>query len=263
MKTSNKIILGAILLATIIVLYIPVKVIGFVNKSVEESGSFELYQYSDTDVRDFISDSSFKTTIGQGNEVNKTVNIDKSFAHLKISGAARIELYQKQNISVELSDYENLIALTEIKVVADTLLIKYKDEINLKNLKTKVKISLPNLKSITCENNRNEIKTVGDFNFDTLDLSVAGSSNFRMRGKVNNLKLNVSGKSYAQIRKLICKNASYDISATGNGTIETTVTDTMNAEISGYGRIFYKGTPKKINKNISGGGDIIEYPLTK
>jgi len=255
MKTSNKIIIGAILLATSVVFYIPISVIAKVNKSIAESGSFAFNEEKKL-ASEFISDSSkiSNMVIGKGEIKNKIYNLEKPFSHIVVSGAARLELTQKDNYSIELSDFENLLSYTEINIISDTLIINYNESANIKNLKTTVKISMPNLKSIDCNNTKNEIKSIGNLDLDSLNLTVNGNTDFRIRGKVNNLFYTINGKSYAPLTKLICKNATYNIS--GFGIAETNVTDTMNLNVSGYGRIFQNKTPKNLYKNISGSCEV-------
>lgn len=263
MKTSNIIILTTFLLIAGVVFYVPMAIIGNVNKSIAESGYFNYSGVSSAYARTYISDSTNinNKIIGKGSETSKLISIAKGFSHLKVSGVARIEISQKEKISVELSDYENLISLSEIFVNSDTLFVKLKDGANIENYKTTVKISLPELKSIECVNTKNLIKGFGNLQFDTLVIKNNGQTGFMMRGKVNYLYFSGSGNSELRTGKLICKNAKIEIEK--NGYVETCVLDTLNANISGSGNIGYFGEPKKINQTLAGYSNIYHLPFNK
>lgn len=57
------------------------------------------------------------------------------------------------------------------------------------------------------------------------------------------------------------KSDNANINISGVGTVTTATQDTLTTAITGTGSIYYKGTPKHINREISGVGKI--EPLTE
>jgi hypothetical protein len=89
-----------------------------------------------------------------------------------------------------------------------------------------------------------------------VQLEISGAARAQLEGKANSLDMEASGGSQAALSKLTATNANIRVS--GGSAAEVNVTGTLNADISGGGRLTYEGHPTLGRVNVSGGGTIKE-----
>ena len=91
---------------------------------------------------------------------------------------------------------------------------------------------------------------------DKLNLDISGSGSITLAGtdKLQKMKFNISGSGDIHACDLEVSDIEGDIS--GSGTACVWAKDALDAEISGSGRISYKGNPRKIYTNTSGSGRV-------
>lgn len=86
----------------------------------------------------------------------------------------------------------------------------------------------------------------------TLDTS--GATKVTLAGRTNRLVANLTGASKLDAAAL--QNEEVEISVTGAGKAEVFATNSLKAAITGAGRVTYGGSPKAIQKNVTGAGKI-------
>ena len=112
----------------------------------------------------------------------------------------------------------------------------------------------------TIKADRLEIETSGssdvDLNLEAMYLKTesSGSSDIRLRGIADIHEFEVSGSGDLYAFDLVSKNVRIRIS--GSGQAWVSVSDTLNLQLSGNGRVLYKGDPVKVTQEISGSGTI-------
>jgi len=87
-----------------------------------------------------------------------------------------------------------------------------------------------------------------------LKLESSGASSINVEGSVTNLEADFSGACSLDAKDLHTETAK--ISLSGAGSVDVTVTESLNASISGAGTVTYGGNPKTVEKNVSGLGKI-------
>ncbi|MEH0156939.1 head GIN domain-containing protein [Limibacter armeniacum] len=94
------------------------------------------------------------------------------------------------------------------------------------------------------------------FEIDCNDLSVAlsGSSDITLTGRADNAGISLSGSSDVDAMELSTKTC--EIRVSGSGDVKVSVSDNLDAKVSGSGNITYKGKPDRQHVKISGSGDI-------
>ena len=87
-----------------------------------------------------------------------------------------------------------------------------------------------------------------------VEMNIAGTSNYILRGNANSLDVEVEGTANVDARNLSVVDAEVEISGVGKVLVD--VSNELNAEISGAGKIFYVKEPAVVKKEISGLGKV-------
>ena len=94
-------------------------------------------------------------------------------------------------------------------------------------------------------------KITGTFECDNFNSKISGSGDFTLTGNCSNLDISVSGSGNFSGNEFETKNAAILIN--GSGKMDIWVLEYLNANISGFGRVRYRGDPK-IDYTVSGSG---------
>jgi Putative auto-transporter adhesin, head GIN domain len=199
----------------------------------------------------------------------------KDFTGIHSSLNADIYLTQADSFSFEIEARNKVVKLLEIEVVNGVLKIKLdRDRDIWDNFdKATIHISAPSFGKLNFSGAgkikaTNKLKghnldivvsgantlEIDDTEYDSLSLELSGVGNIEMMGKVENAHILLSGTGNIDVADLLIQNAQCDISGLGN--LSCNVENVLNAEVSGMGRIKYKGEPKSIKKSISGLGKV-------
>lgn len=229
-----------------------------------------------------IACSKSKKVLGSGNVISQTRNVS-GFNQILFNGNGNLIISQGDTESVRIEGEDNIIDLITTLVSDNALHIDYKKS-NMAHLisSTKTPINIyVQAKAIQ------EIRLVGagtistSTPLDSFQLKVSlsgsgsgsinivghklvtilsGSSNFVVKGTVENQDVWISGSGIYQAEKLSSKVANINI--TGSGKVSVNVQDDMDIRISGAGTVIYQGTPR-IRQSITGTGNVIREELVQ
>ena len=175
-------------------------------------------------------------------------------SELVVTGGYQIK-WSRGKPSLTIVTDQNLLPLIKTSITGTMLQIDWEE--NLKPTKG-ITINLSSA-SLTQVRLTGAIElTTGDLTGDDLKLESNGASSINVKGAVTNLEANLSGASKLIAKSLQTRTAT--VSLNGASYAEVTVTDTLNASISGAGVLTYSGNPKSVEKNISGVGRIEARP---
>lgn len=92
---------------------------------------------------------------------------------------------------------------------------------------------------------------------DLTDISIqlTGSGNINLSGSVINQSITITGNGVVDCFDLSSLNTS--VLVQGNSSCLVSVADSLNVQIVGNGKVYYKGYPF-IQENITGGGELID-----
>ena len=173
-----------------------------------------------------------------------------AFANLDAGGAFEIE-WQNGSPSLRITTDENLLPYIEANVSDDTLHLRTRDHV-WPTHGIKVVISSP---TRTGGRIRGAVKlTVKQLSGPTFALQSTGASEVSLDGSVDRLLVDMTGASQLAADDLKARTA--EISTTGAGDAEVSVTDTLKVAITGAGKVTYSGNPTTIKKQITGAGSI-------
>ncbi len=207
---------------------------------------------------------------GNGVRVTKTINVD-DFTQIDVSGAFEITLVPSGSNEVVIEADENLLAFIEVSVVAGRLFVDSKRRLISRqgiNLQLPVR-KLTRLESSGAANITSsgqlsshelalEISGAGkldlqlDVKFVSLELS--GATAVYLEGAAKRLEVDMSGAGSLEADGFEVEECSVDIS--GVGTALVNVTGSLDASVSGLGKVSYVGNPKTVKGDVSGVGDI-------
>ncbi len=173
-----------------------------------------------------------------------------AFANLDAGGAFEIE-WQSGSPALRITTDENLLPYIETDVSGDTLRLRAREHV-WPTHGIKVAISSPTRAGGKI---RGAVKlNVKQLNGSTFALESKGASEVSLDGSVDRLLVDMTGASQLSADGLQAKIA--EISTTGAGDAEVTVTDTLKVVITGAGKVTYSGNPPTIRKQITGAGSV-------
>jgi hypothetical protein len=173
-----------------------------------------------------------------------------AFANLDASGAFQIE-WQNGSPALRITTDENLLPHIEDNVSDDTLHLRTRDHV-WPTHGIKVVISSP---TRTGGRIRGAVKlTVTQLSGPTFALESKGASEVSLDGSIDRLLVDMTGASQLAADGLKAKTA--EISTTGAGDADVTVSDALKVVITGAGKVTYSGSPATIKKQITGAGSI-------
>lgn len=211
---------------------------------------------------------------GRGEIITETRTVSE-FDELDIEGQAEVFLMQGLEQSIKISIDSNLMEYVKTDVSGSKLKI-YEDKCLEEISEFKIFIAAKNLSKLTINGS---IKLAGDSIFRTnkliiksensgavnlnldvedLDVDTKGSGLLKIKGRAANFDIDMEGAGSIEAFGFPSKNVNVDI--TDAGTCEISVSENLTGEVSGSGKLFYKGNPKKVNTNNTGTGIIQTKP---
>jgi Putative auto-transporter adhesin, head GIN domain len=173
-----------------------------------------------------------------------------SFANIDAGGAFEIE-WQSGTPSVRITTDENLLPYIENNVSGDTLHLRTREHV-WPTHGIKVVISSPTRAGAKL---RGAVKlTANKLSGPAFAVESKGASEVLLDGKIERLLVDMTGASQLAADGLQTKTA--EISTTGAGDADITVSETLKVVITGAGKVTYSGNPVTIQKNITGAGSI-------
>jgi len=176
------------------------------------------------------------------------------FSVLEVTGAYKIE-WTKGKPALSISTDQNLLPLIKTSVTGNTLQIESEQTL------APTKGITINLSSASLA----DVRLTGAISMKAsklsgreLKLESNGASSISVDGSLTNLEATMSGASKLDAKSLQTQTAT--VTLNGASYADVTVTETLNASISGTGLLTYSGNPKSVEKNVSGVGRIQPRP---
>ncbi|MBS1745026.1 MAG: DUF2807 domain-containing protein [Bacteroidetes bacterium] len=193
---------------------------------------------------------------GSGSIITEERSIG-SFNAISTFGSAKIFISYSPEITVKVKGYQNLVSEYETKVSGNTLSLKYRDNVNIKNDNIEVYITMPGFIGLN-SNGSTTITASGNYDdADNLNIDVSGSATISIdQMKVNNYSIHSDGSSEISSKGVLANSAKVHLN--GSGSVILSVQNSLDVYISGSGKVSYKGEPANITTDISGSGSLIK-----
>jgi len=178
------------------------------------------------------------------------------YSQIKVLGNADIVLTEGDVGQIVVETSENVLPYIATEVKEGTLVVKLKHY--GVSYVPKLKVYVP----IDEKFNKITIAGKGDvtlgehfsIELQTLEVIIKIQGNVQLQGKTEVLKVSVLGSGNFQGKELLTHKGTLSISGTGN--IEASVSEEVQAKITGYGHIIIFGNPSKKDTDIKGSGKI-------
>lgn len=220
--------------------------------------------------------------------------------NVKLSGITKVSTkevsaFDKVEIDGAIDVIVNIGNRSEVVIKADSSIMPYivtevkdrelkiynKDDFgfyNYKNNKILVTITTPSILELessgACDVTINDLKTdmfkvslsgacdlIGSFECNVLDFESSGSSDSKLKGKVKDCNIELSGAS--DIKALDLEVDNLKIEGSGSSNVEITVQNSLEVELSGASELRYKGEPKYIKTDMSGVSNLTKIDNNK
>ncbi len=176
---------------------------------------------------------------------------------------------------ITIEGEENLIEYVVTEVKNGALVVKAKNDVNLKSSKNKtIKITIPfkDIEKVSLagsgdlwnkdvlSSNDLDISLTGsgdivlNIKATKTKASITGSGDVTLKGSTNNLEASVTGSGDFHGYDLESNNT--DVSVTGSGDAKVVCNENLKARVAGSGDISYKGNPKTEDTKVDGSGSI-------
>jgi hypothetical protein len=191
-------------------------------------------------------------TTGSGKVVSESRTVS-GFTKIDLSGAGDVIIEQNGTEALTIEAEDNLIPKLTSEVVNGTLRLGEKS--NLTNHLTKpvtYRVSMKDVSGLMISGSGTV--TASTITAPSLAVDLSGSGKITVGGTVEQQHLKISGSGEYRAKDLQTKVASAEISGSGNATV--TVSDKLDAQLSGSGQLTYYGNPPQVTREVSGSGRV-------
>ncbi len=206
--------------------------------------------------------------------LGKQVREFRNFSGISLSIPANVFISQDSSTKVIIETDDNLFdfVLTDLK--DDLLVIESEKGICPKKLN--LFISTPEIELLEINGSGDifaqtpiqskkftiRIYGTGDVAVDSINASkvkieIYGSGDVRLGGYCENFFTEINGSGDIKALKLTADNAK--IMTSGSGDVFINCSNSIDASIAGSGDVYYLGSPKFLNFNVSGSGEVRRY----
>lgn len=189
-------------------------------------------------------------TIGEDILINDIRKV-KSFKKISVNGNFEISLICQKQQLINIQGDSNIIPFIKTYVDKDVLNIVTEKKYN-EYQPLKIQINNPDITSIKMQGssklNAQQVKN------QEILIHTKGNSILNIKGQSKKLFLEAEGSGYIDTKNL--KAEEVKVNLKGFSMIDVFASKSLDATISGFGKINYYGNPKNVKKNISGTGFI-------
>lgn len=188
-----------------------------------------------------------------------TITTDRNvpaFNSVKVEGSGNVSIVKGTTQQVKVTGYENLVPIYETNVVNGNLILKFRDDYNVRNSNISVAITALSIQGVYI-NGSGDINVSG-FSDSSLDAEINGSGKITASNSVyTNVFYHINGSGHINARTVQTSDADARIS--GSADIDLLVSNRLKARISGSGNINYWGNPAEVDAQVSGSGKVVKH----
>lgn len=207
---------------------------------------------------------------GSGDAVRKAVSVD-AFHGIIVQGPMDVQLRKGNTQIVEVEAQPNIAALLVTEVKNGVWTINTKDCFKTDKAFI-IHITTPSVDRVSVQGS-GDVKGVDGFTPLSLEVdvqgsggidlivdtkrvnaTVQGSGNIGLKGTCGVLEASVQGSGDIDAIELLATNAEAEVA--GSGDIGVQASENLRVVIAGSGDVKYRGKPAKLDKSISGSGEL-------
>jgi hypothetical protein len=196
-----------------------------------------------------------------------------NFTAVNAGSAFQVEITQSDKYSVTVTVNESLVERLDVSVSDNTLHISLKPGYGITGAATmRAKVTMPELTGLDLSgashttvagfNSDKSLKTQvsgasslgGDLTCGDAQFNVSGASKVQLKGSAQDLNVEASGASTADLSNFASKNTV--VNASGASKVNVAPSGTLTVEASGASTVRYSGEPAKLKTNSSGASTV-------
>jgi hypothetical protein len=208
---------------------------------------------------------------------NNIVKVERSvddFNAVEVHGALDVYVSQGDQKAVRIEGDENLVKYIITESHGNRLEVRTKEGYNLRpSKKMKIFVTSPQFKHLDVSGACNiygenritssdmlelEVSGAGDIRMEAdapeLKASISGSGKIDLKGRTQNFEVDLSGAGKATCFDLLSENTKVEISGAGSAEVFASVK--LDAQVSGAGKVRYKGNAANVQQQVSGAGSV-------
>jgi hypothetical protein len=187
--------------------------------------------------------------VDAGPTTTQTRDVD-TFTRLKAEDEVDVNLRVGKARHLRVRAGEKVIDDIHTEVRDGTLYVSY-DGPSIREGRLLVDVSAPAIEGVDITG-ASDVRVEG-LAADAFDVRVSGAGDLAAEGRVQRLRLDISGAGDADLAELAAADARVELS--GSGDADVYASDRLDAEVSGAGDLAYRGEPR-VHENVSGSGEI-------
>ena len=173
------------------------------------------------------------------------------FTKINLQGVGDVTVSEGNGYAVTVTTDSAYIDDIITEVVGGTLVLREDPSHNYRNLELEFIVTVPSLEAVT-------LTGAGDITVDGVDaadfeVNLIGAGNIGVSGEASAVRLHLVGAGSIDTVGLEAEDAEVILS--GAGDISLTVSNTLDASISGVGNVFYVGDPE-VTSTVTGLGSV-------
>ena len=207
---------------------------------------------------------------GNDERVTKEITID-SFDKIEVSGAFEVLLTPSSSNEVIIEADENLLRYIDISVQGNRLFIETDRRLSSRR-GIKIEVPVKELKEVS-SSGASDIENTEPIISEELDINVSGAGKIDLKLDVKLLTLELSGAVMVYFEG-VAERLDVDMSGAGSliaesfevkdckveisgvGHVLVNVSGTLDAQVSGLGKVEYLGNPESVKGDVSGVGNV-------
>jgi Putative auto-transporter adhesin, head GIN domain len=190
-------------------------------------------------------------TTGSGNVVSESRNVS-GFTKIDLTGAGEVTIDQNGTEALTIEAEDNLMPKVTSEVVDGTLRLGERSNLISLTKPVKYRVSVKDLTGLMISGSGTV--TAAKITSSRLAVDINGSGRVTAGGTVENQDLMISGSGDYQAKDLQTKITTVKISGSGDAAVS--VSDSLDIQMSGSGKLTYYGNPPQVTQQISGSGRV-------
>jgi hypothetical protein len=174
------------------------------------------------------------------------------FTSVELAGSNRVSIRVGPEQRIEVHADDNLVAMVTTEVRDGALVIDDTGDLRARSPMS-VEITVPALDRVTLRGSGN--LAIRDVGAEDLTVELPGSGTIQMSGTAVRLDVVLEGSGVLDLDALLAGTATVVLS--GSGSIGLSVSEALDATISGSGTISYGGDPDRVTQTVTGSGAIV------
>jgi hypothetical protein len=187
---------------------------------------------------------------GSGKVASETRSVP-AFSGIALAGAFDLTIVRGSEVAVVIETDVNLLPEIATTVESGTLRIRPSRDISPSS-RVAVRITHPSPTGVSVAGS-GQI-TAEDLAADQFNVDVAGSAKIRLAGTARKLNISISGSADIQSDSLEAQDVVIRIAGSANA--EVNARQSLDARVSGSGKVVYSGSPASVQTSISGSGSV-------